>query len=150
MHHGNGTQSIFYGRGDVMTVSVHTDPARFYPWFWGYAHEAGVGAGEGANLNLPLPLGADDGAWLAAVDRGLATVDAFGADVLVLSLGLDVHASDPLGGMSVSTDGIRRAGARIAAARRPTVVIQEGGYLSDAPSDNIAAFMDGLLGALPA
>ncbi|WP_420392418.1 histone deacetylase family protein [Acuticoccus sp.] len=146
VHHGNGTQSIFYARGDVLTVSVHADPARFYPWFWGHAHEGGVGEGEGANLNLPLPLGTDDAAWLEAIAVALDRVAAFGADTLVLSLGLDVHASDPLGGMSVTTEGIARAGERVATARLPTVVVQEGGYLSDALGDNLAAFLGGLAG----
>ena len=55
LHHGNGTQGIFYSRPDVLTVSLHADPGRFYPFFWGYANERGEGAGLGANLNLPLP-----------------------------------------------------------------------------------------------
>ncbi|KAG0738787.1 hypothetical protein G6F24_017523 [Rhizopus arrhizus] len=56
-HHGNGTQSIFYERGDVLTVSVHGDPTTEYPFFLGYADEHGAGAGAGANLNLPLAAG---------------------------------------------------------------------------------------------
>lgn len=149
VHHGNGTQAIFYDRPDVLFVSVHADPHRFYPWFVGHASEGGAGAGEGANLNLPLPIGAEDPAWLAAIDGGLAEVHRYGADVLVLSLGLDVHASDPLAGMAVSTDGIRRAGERIARAGLPVAIVQEGGYLSGALTDNLAAFLEGFLGGRP-
>ncbi|WP_108663362.1 histone deacetylase family protein [Acuticoccus kandeliae] len=145
VHHGNGTQAIFYDRADVLMVSVHTDPGSFYPWFVGHAHEAGIGAGEGANVNLPLPMGADDEAWLGAIETALASISRFGADVLVLSLGLDVHESDPLGGMAVTTAGIRRAGARLGALKIPVAIIQEGGYLSAALSDNIAAFFEGFL-----
>jgi len=146
VHHGNGTQAIFYDRADVLFVSVHADPNRFYPWFVGHASEGGAGAGEGANLNLPLPIGAEDGPWLEAVDRGLAQIARSGADVLVLSLGLDVHASDPLGGMAVTTDGIRRSGERIARTGLPVAIIQEGGYLSEPLTDNLAAFLEGFLG----
>lgn len=149
VHHGNGTQAITYARGDILFVSIHTDPAVFYPWFWGYAHEAGIGAGEGANINLPLPMGADDAAWLAAISVALGHIARYGADALVLSLGLDVHASDPLGGMSVTTEGIGRAGALLGAAGLPTAIIQEGGYLAPPLTDNIAAFMSAFLGATP-
>ncbi len=55
VHHGNGTQGIFYERPDVLTVSIHADPVFFYPFVWGYAHERGAGPGLGANLNIPLP-----------------------------------------------------------------------------------------------
>ena len=68
-HHGDGTQAIFYDRGDVFYGSVHTDPSAYYPHFAGYADETGAGAGEGANLNLPLPFGADDAAFIAANAR---------------------------------------------------------------------------------
>ena len=76
VHHGNGTQGIFYERGDVLTVSIHADPASFYPFVWGYAHERGAGAGLGANLNIPLPIGTGDEGYLQALgtakrdDRG--------------------------------------------------------------------------------
>ncbi|WP_226573105.1 histone deacetylase family protein [Acuticoccus sediminis] len=147
VHHGNGTQAITYDRGDILFVSIHTDPSSFYPWFWGYAHETGAGAGEGANINLPLPVGADDEAWLGAIRVALGHIARFGADSLVLSLGLDIHASDPLGGMSVTTEGIGRAGELMGRAGLPTAIIQEGGYLSEPLTDNIAAFLSGFLGA---
>ena len=71
VHHGNGTQGMFYARGDVLTVSVHAHPERFYPFFWGYAGEIGAGDGIGANLNLPLPRGTGDAVFLATLDRAL-------------------------------------------------------------------------------
>ncbi len=147
VHHGNGTQAITYDRGDILFISIHADPSRFYPWFWGHTHESGVGAGEGANINMPLPIGADDAAWLEAIAAALPHITRFVADCMVLSLGLDVHASDPLGGMSVTTEGIGRAGELLGAAGLPTAIIQEGGYLSEPLTDNIAAFLSGFLGA---
>jgi acetoin utilization deacetylase AcuC-like enzyme len=83
------------------------------------------------------------------LETGLSEVARFGADTLVLSLGLDVHVSDPLAGMAVTTDGIRRAGGRVAAAGLPVAIIQEGGYLSEALTDNLAAFLEGFLGGRP-
>ena len=56
-HHGNGTQDIFYERGDVLTISIHADPKTDYPFYWGHADETGAGPGADANLNLPLPRG---------------------------------------------------------------------------------------------
>ena len=70
VHHGNGTQGIFCERADVLTVSIHADPADYYPYFWGHAHETGAGEGQGFNLNLPQPLGSPDAPWLAAGDTG--------------------------------------------------------------------------------
>ena len=147
VHHGNGTQGIFYGRGDVLTVSVHADPSAFYPFFCGYAHERGEGAGAGFNLNLPLPLGAGDAEWLGAVEAGMARVAAFAPDAVVLALGLDVHENDPLRGLSVTTAGVRSAGRLLAALPAPVVITQEGGYLSAELSDNLEAFLGGLLAA---
>ena len=143
VHHGNGTQGVFYARGDVLTVSIHADPARFYPFFWGHAHERGAGAGLGANLNLPLPRGTGDDGFLEAVDAALDRIAAFGTDALVVALGLDAHEADPFKGLAVTTEGFARIGARIAAAGLPTVLVQEGGYLSGALGANLARFLTG-------
>lgn len=145
-HHGNGTQAIFYDRSDVLTVSIHADPASFYPFFTGTRGEVGQGAGEGFNVNMPLPQGAGEEAWLAAVADGLAEAARFGADVIVLALGFDVYSDDPLSGLAVSTDGIARAGALVGAATTPMVVTQEGGYLSAALGENAGAFFSAFLG----
>jgi acetoin utilization deacetylase AcuC-like enzyme len=125
-HHGNGTQGIFWARGDVLTVSVHGDPRDYYPWFVGHARERGDS--EGGNLNLPLPRGSDDSAWLAAIAHGLDAIRAFGAEALVVPLGFDASEHEPLGVFRVTEDGFARAGALIAGARLPTAIVQEGGY----------------------
>ncbi|PWB61411.1 MAG: acetylpolyamine amidohydrolase [Bradyrhizobiaceae bacterium] len=143
VHHGNGTQAIFYERPDVLTVSIHADPAHYYPFFWGHAHERGAGAGLGANLNLPLPLGTGDADYLAALDRAAATVRAFAPGALVVALGLDASEHDPLAGMKVTTDGFRRIGAAIARLGLPTAFVQEGGYLSEILGVNLAAALAG-------
>ena len=127
-HHGNGTQMIFYSRGDVYYGSVHIDPgAGWFPHYLGYAGERGTGAGEDANQNLPLPPGTGDEGWLAAVRAMCAAAAAHGADAVVVSLGLDAAETDPESPLRVSEVGYREAG-RLAAALAPTVLIQEGGY----------------------
>lgn len=146
VHHGNGTQAVFYDRADVQTVSIHADPHDYYPFFVGHAHETGEGAGEGFNLNLPLPRSTTDAGWLAAIDQGLERIAAFDPGALVVSLGLDAHESDPLDGMKVSWDGFREAGRKIAAAGYPTVLIQEGGYLSDDLTTSLVSFLSGYMG----
>ncbi len=143
LHHGNGTQGIFYGRADVLTVSLHADPVRFYPFFWGHADERGEGPGLGYNLNLPLPRKTGDEGFLAALDAGLRRVRAFAPDVLVVALGLDAFEGDPFGGLSVSTEGFSRIAERIAALRLPSVIVQEGGYLCEELADNLTAFLTG-------
>jgi acetoin utilization deacetylase AcuC-like enzyme len=148
LHHGNGTQGIFYARPDVLTVSIHADPIRFYPFFWGHADERGEGPGLGYNLNLPLERKSGDDAFLLALDRGLRRIRAFAPEALVVALGLDAFEGDPFGGLSVTTPGFARIAERIAKLGLPTVVVQEGGYLCDALSANLTSFLTGFGEAL--
>lgn len=143
-HHGDGTQNIFYARPDVLTVSIHADPDRYYPFYTGYAHETGVGEGAGCNLNLPLPHGSDDATFLAAVDTGLAAIRAGGATALVLALGFDGYKDDPIGVLAIGLDAYARLGERIAALGLPTVVVQEGGYDVAALGPALDRFLAGL------
>ena len=144
VHHGKGTQGIFYDRGDVLFVSVHADPSAFYPFYAGYADEHGAGAGEGANLNLPLALGTGDDVYLAAIGRGLDAIRAHGAEALLISLGFDAYQDDPLSGLKVTTEGFRAAGRATGALDAPTVLVQEGGYDCATLGTNLVAFLDGL------
>ncbi|MCO5162637.1 MAG: histone deacetylase family protein [Mesorhizobium sp.] len=143
LHHGNGTQGIFYNRPDVLTVSLHADPVRFYPFFWGHGDERGEGPGLGYNLNLPLPRKTADAGFLDALDVGIKRIRAFAPDALVVALGLDAFEGDPFGGLSVSTPGFARIAERIAALKLPTVIVQEGGYLCDGLGDNLTSFLTG-------
>ena len=128
-HHGNGTQMVFYDRSDVFYGSLHVDPgAGWFPHYAGYADESGRGEGAGTNLNLPLPEGTPDDDWLAAVDRIVDAVGRFGADAVVVSLGVDAAVDDPESPLRVTHDGYRAAGDRIGRLGLPTVAVQEGGY----------------------
>lgn len=141
VHHGNGTQGIFYHRRDVLTVSIHADPMRFYPFFWGHAAERGEGEGLGYNLNLPMPRGTTDAEFLGVLEIALARIAAFGADVLVIALGLDAHENDPFQGFKVTTPGFARIAESIARTNLPAIIVQEGGYLSDDLGSNLTSFL---------
>ena len=143
VHHGNGTQGIFYERPDVLTVSIHADPVAYYPFVWGHAHERGAGAGLGANLNIPLPLGTGDDGFVAAIAAAARVISAFAPGALVIALGLDASEHDPLAGLKVTTDGFRRVGEALARLALPTVLVQEGGYLSDILGRNLTAVLGG-------
>jgi acetoin utilization deacetylase AcuC-like enzyme len=145
-HHGNGSQGIFWRRDDVLFVSVHGDPNRYYPWFVGHADEHGAGAGLGFNRNFPLAFGSGDETWLAAIADGLTAITRFGADALVISLGFDASKDEPLASLLVTEDGFARAGAAIGARRVPCVVVQEGGYNTDVIGGLLVRFMGGLAG----
>lgn len=144
-HHGNGTQEIFYRRSDVLTVSIHADPAWAYPHFLGYADEAGEGAGEGFNLNLPLPFGTDWQVYEQALGVALARVDAFGPDVVIVALGLDTYAEDPIAKFRLYKDDYFKLGARLARLKRPVLFTMEGGYNLEALGIVTANALEGFL-----
>jgi acetoin utilization deacetylase AcuC-like enzyme len=126
--HGNGTQEIFYARGDVFVASVHVDPgAGWFPHFLGFAGERGDGEGAGTNRNVPLPPGTGDDGWLAAVQDLVEEVRRFGPAALVVSLGVDAAASDPARALEVTERGLASAGRALAGLDVPTVFVQEGG-----------------------
>jgi acetoin utilization deacetylase AcuC-like enzyme len=144
VHHGNGTQGIFYRRRDVMTISIHCDPSNYYPFVWGHAGERGQDEGEGFNLNLPLPPNSPDDVFLEALDQAKAVLRAYSPGALVIALGLDASEHDPLRGLAVTTHGFEQIGHSIAALGLPTVYVQEGGYLSDILGENLASFLKGV------
>ncbi|MBL1435938.1 MAG: histone deacetylase family protein [Rhodobacteraceae bacterium] len=143
VHHGNGTQGIFYDRDDVLTVSIHADPERFYPFFWGFGQERGEGRGLGYNLNLPLARGTGDKVFLKTLETALTQVSNFGADVLVVALGLDASIDDPFQGFAITQDGFSAIGAAMAGLKIPVLFVQEGGYLSDTLKINLTRALTG-------
>lgn len=138
-HHGNGTQSLFYERGDVLTTSIHGDPRTEYPFYLGHADERGAGEGLGCNLNLPLPRGTGFADWRRALASALAAVQGFDASALVVSLGVDTFEGDPISGFALRSDDYHRVGEDIAQAlgHLPTVFVFEGGYAVDEVGVNV-------------
>ena len=143
MHHGNGTQSIFYGRSDVLTISIHGDPTHMYPHFSGFENETGQSEGEGFNLNIPLPLGSGWGTYVKGIEVAIARIRAFAPDVLVLPLGVDTYMDDPAGGFRLEGVDFSRMGAAIGALKLPTVITMEGGYRLDTLGRAVADFLTG-------
>ncbi|SFR37041.1 Acetoin utilization deacetylase AcuC [Yoonia tamlensis] len=142
-HHGNGTQTIFYDRPDVMFVSLHGAPQETYPYFIGYADEKGAGAGEGANLNYPMTAGTGYDLWAQALDDAIARITAWGAQALVVSLGVDAYKDDPISFFKLESDDFTDAGRRIGRMRLPTVFCMEGGYAIEAVGVNTVNVLEG-------
>ena len=144
-HHGNGTQAIFYHRGDVFYGSVHVDPAAgWFPHYMGFSDETGDGAGAGANRNLPLTARCGDDRWLTAVGELCQDARTFGADALVVSLGVDAAVEDPESPLRVTRDGMRAAGILIGALGVPLVAVQEGGVHLKTLGGLVATFLAGM------
>jgi len=143
-HHGNGTQQIFYDRDDVLYVSLHGDPRRAYPFLVGYDDETGAGRGSGCNCNFPLPERTEDDHYLDVLGVALERIAAFGADSIVVSLGLDPFVTDPICDLSITTDGFERSGRLVGGLGLPTVVVQEGGYDVDHLGENVRRWLTGL------
>jgi len=144
-HHGNGTQDVFYSRGDVFYGSVHVDPgAGWFPHYAGFADETGVSAGVGANLNIPMAPGSGDAPWLDAVRRLVDAASTFRATALVVSLGVDAAIDDPESPLEVTLDGYGEAGRILGALALPTVALQEGGYHLPTLGALVRATLEGL------
>jgi acetoin utilization deacetylase AcuC-like enzyme len=143
-HHGNGTQDIFYKRPDVFTVSIHGNPRFAYPYFDGFADETGEGEGLGFNLNLPLPETITPERYREALKKALQAIRAFGANYLVVGLGLDTAKADPTGTWKLVAEDFRKNGQLIGAVDLPTLVVQEGGYRTRKLGINARAFFEGL------
>ncbi|WP_374943680.1 histone deacetylase family protein [Sphingomonas sp.] len=142
-HHGNGTQDIFDARGDVFYASIHADPVRDYPFYWGHADERGEGAGAGATLNLPLPHGTRMAAFRAAQACALDAIAAFAPGMLVVSFGADTWEGDPISHFALATADYPVLAEDIAARGWPAAIVMEGGYAVEALGDNVAAFLSG-------
>src|ERR671911_2045227 len=147
VHHGNGTQDIFYGDGRVLYLSVHQSP--FYPGT-GEAGEVGKGEGLGFNVNVPLPAGSGEDLYAAAFSGVfLPVLREFGPQVILISAGFDAHVDDLLGGMALGSDSFGRFAALISDLSReieaaPPAFVLEGGYNLDALTESVAATMQGV------
>jgi acetoin utilization deacetylase AcuC-like enzyme len=146
VHHGNGTQDMFYEDGRVMYLSVHQSP--FYP-FTGQVEERGAGAGEWLNVNFPVPIGTTGDVFLAALDAVTPAVERFDPTWVLVSCGFDSHADDLLGSLGLREgdyfDLTRRCAGLVPAGR--SILLLEGGYETDAIAGSAAACAAALVGA---
>ncbi len=142
-HHGNGTQSIFYDRADVLFASIHGDPATEYPFYLGHADEQGAGAGQGYNLNLPLAAGTSAAAWFEALETACSRIAGHGADALVVSLGLDAFAGDPISKFLLQSGDFTLLGERLGRLGLPTIFVLEGGYAAAELGVNAVNVLEG-------
>ncbi|MBH8565821.1 histone deacetylase family protein [Nostoc sp. CENA67] len=143
MHHGNGTQQIFYHRSDVLTISIHGNPTNFYPFYTGFEHERGLGEGEAHNLNIPLPAGTGEASYLQALEKATEVISSFKADVLIVATGFDTFKSDPLGCFALESTSYNQIASKIKLLDLPTLFVQEGGYFVPALSENVKQLITG-------
>jgi acetoin utilization deacetylase AcuC-like enzyme len=142
VHHGNGTQDVFYDDGRVLYLSVHQSP--FYPGT-GDVREVGKGEGQGLTVNVPLPAGSGEEAYAAAfAGVFLPVLREFGPDLILISAGYDAHAADLLGGMALESASFGRFAAQMASLTReveaaPLALVLEGGYNLHALTESVAA-----------
>lgn len=142
-HHGNGTQSIFYARSDVLFVSIHADPRLAYPFYLGHADETGSGAGTGYNMNIPLAPGSSSAAWFAALETACVKIAMTRPQALVVSLGVDTVASGMEARFHVQSGDFLRIGERIAHLGLPTAFVFEGGNVGPELGINVVNVLEG-------
>jgi acetoin utilization deacetylase AcuC-like enzyme len=142
-HHGNGTQDIFYNRPDVLFCSLHADPHSDFPYFSGYAEETGEGPGCGFTFNIPLPTGTSFARWQEALQGALARIDAFKADALVVSLGVDTYVNDPISSFQLASPDFATYGRMIATLGLPSLFVLEGGYAVEEIGINVVNVLTG-------
>ena len=133
-----------HDRVAILDIDVHHgDPRNSTPFFTGHAHERGEAEGLGYNINKPLALGTDIDGYLPALRYACDSIRAYAPGALVVALGLDAHEHDPYKVMKIRTPGFAVLLAEIARLGLPTVLVQEGGYLSDDLGPNIASALRG-------
>ncbi|NNE10652.1 MAG: histone deacetylase [Ilumatobacter sp.] len=146
VHHGNGTQDIFYEHPDVLYVSTHESP--LYPGT-GQLREIGAGAGVGTNVNLPFPAGTAGDTLRAAYDQVvIPTIERFAPDWLIISAGFDAHRNDPLAGMGLTAGDYADLARRLQSlvAPRRLLVVLEGGYDLRSLTRSVGATLSALVG----
>ena len=150
VHHGNGTQEMFYADPNVLYVSLHQAP--YYPGT-GHSDELGVGEGRGYTVNVPLSAGAGDAAYRAAFERLVCPiVEQYKPELTLISAGFDAHERDPLGGMAISDAGyswLTRAISNTLPPGQPVGLVLEGGYDLAGLEGALAASFSSLSGASP-
>lgn len=142
-HHGNGTQSIFYERSDVLTLSLHGDPDLVFPHFLGFPDEVGSQAGEGYNLNLIYPPDTPFSIWGDGLELACRRIQEYAPDAIVIALGVDTFEDDPISFFKFTSRDYLALGERLARLGLPTVFTMEGGYDVKAIGVNVVNLLEG-------
>jgi len=128
VHHCDGVQHAFYRRKDVMTVSLHENGKTLFPGT-GFESEIGEGEGRGYSVNIPLPVGTYDGAYLRAFEQAaLPVIKAFNPDVMMVEIGMDTLAGDPLAHLHLTNNVVVEVLERVLALGKPVLATGGGGY----------------------
>ncbi|PZQ48687.1 MAG: acetylpolyamine amidohydrolase [Micavibrio aeruginosavorus] len=144
-HHGNGTQEIFYQRNDVLFCSLHADPTYEFPYFVGHASETGEKEGIGFNRNYPMPSGTNWAPYSEALEDALNHINKYGADLLIVSLGVDTFKADPISSFSLETSDFYKMGQSISKLAMPALFVMEGGYAVEDIGSNVLNSLQGYL-----
>lgn len=144
-HHGNGTQELLYDRADILYVSIHADPTEQFPYSAGFAGETGRGLGLGYNRNIPLPIGTRPETYMQSLEEALTFISSYDPRYLVVSCGFDAYENDPIGQFCLTIPSYREIGRKIATLKRPTLILQEGGYCVEDLGAIAFSFCQGLL-----
>jgi len=131
VHHSDGVQAAFYRRKDVMTVSLHESGKTLFPGT-GFENEIGEGEGRGYSVNIPLPVGTYDGAYLGAFNEAaLPLVKAYNPDVIIMELGMDALAGDPLAHLNLTNNVYAEIIGLVMGLGKPILATGGGGYNVD-------------------
>ncbi len=145
IHHGNGTQDIYYEDPEVLVINIHVDPIFKFPHFTGYTDERGSCAGHGMNHNFPLPMGTNNQLYEETAAKALEIIRDFQPEYLLVSAGFDTHENDPIGAFKLTTPYYEELGRHIRGLDMPTLVVQEGGYATQNLGLNVVSFLKGLI-----
>lgn len=145
IHHGNGTQQIFYRSNKIDYYSLHIETEGVAPNFGGYEEEVGVDAGIGHNHNYPLRNGFTDKEYFHKFEQVMDKINNIRPDYLILSLGFDGHVNDPLHIGSLTTEAYVQMGRKINELQIPLLIAQEGGYNLENLDDYLVSFLKTLV-----
>jgi len=146
LHHGNGTQDIFYGDEDIFTVSIHGDPDSVFPWIRGYQWENGENEGKGFNLNFPLEKGSDFSKYSWALDLALSQIDDFIPDVVIVPIAFNTHINHPEKFFTLNNEDFLKLGRSLRSLELPLLIILEGGTEFEGAGQAATMFARGVEG----
>lgn len=142
VHHGNGTQEIFYESDDVFYLSLHQDPHTLYPGV-GFIYQTGNGKGKGYNANVPLPPGTSDANYIYAFKESLThIIDLFSPDGIIVSVGFDTHKHDPLAALNLSKNAYTAVAQILKDTGLPISFTLEGGYDTGVMAKGVKAIVN--------